>query len=87
MTIPSQHSRPMPITRQQLRKLQSEGWRPPPAILDTVEAVDALPLGAIIKSGVYAFHRDRMGWFRTGTPTPITPPLPATVLWTPEDEG
>ena len=86
--IPTHHQRPMPISRQQLKRLQDEGWRAPSDILTTVEAVGLLPLGSIVKSGVYAYHRDRMGWFRTGTPAPSTPPLPVTVLWNPDsDQG
>ena len=84
---PTPHQRPAPISRQQLNRLLDEGWRRPPDILTSVEAVGELPLGAIVKSGVYAYHRDRMGWFRTGTPAPCTPPLPVTVLWTPEVDG
>jgi hypothetical protein len=86
MTTPTQYPHPsMPITPKMQERIRAEGWRPPPDILDSVEAVGLLRLGTIVKSGVYAYHRDRMGWFRTGTPAPVTPPLPVTVLWTPDD--
>ena len=84
--IPTQYPHPsMPITPKMQERIRAEGWRPPLAVLTTVEAVGALPLGTIVKAGVYAYHRDRMGWFRTGRPSPTSPPLPVVVLWTPDE--
>ena len=85
-TTPTQYPHPqMPITPKMQDRVRAEGWRPPLEQVETIEAVDELPLGSIVKSGVYAYHRDRMGWFRTGRLAPCTPPLPVTVLWTPDD--
>jgi len=81
---PHQH---LPITPKMQDRIRAEGWRPPAVVLATDEAVGELPLGAIVKSGVYAYHKDRLGWFRTGHPSPMTPPLPVTVLWTPDVDG
>lgn len=78
---PHQH---LPITPKLQDRIRAEGWRPPLVVLEDVEAVGDLPAGTIVKSGVYAYHKDRLGWFRTGSPAPITPPLPVTVLWVPE---
>ena len=85
--IPTQYPHPaMPITPKMQDRIRAEGWRPPLEELTTPEAVGALPLGSIVKSGGYAFHKDRMGWFRIATGAPVTPPLPLTVLWNPEDD-
>jgi hypothetical protein len=86
--IPTVYPRPsMHITHKLQERIKAEGWRPPVVVLDTVEAVGNLPLGSVVLSGVYPWHKDRMGWFRTGRAAPGTPAVPVTVLYTPEDVG
>lgn len=86
-SIHTQYPRPgMPINTKMQARIRAEGWRPPLAQVTTIEAVGLLPLRTIVKSGVYAYHKDRLGWFRTGSPAPMNPPLPVTVLWNPDDD-
>ena len=87
--IPTQYPHPhLPITPKMQDRIRAEGWRPSPDIVATPEALGLLPHGTIVKAaGPYAYHRDRLGWFRTGHPSPMTPPLPVTVLWTPDVDG
>ena len=87
--IPTPYPHPhLPINQKMQDRVKAEGWRPPLVQVTTEEALGLLPIGVIVKAdGPYAYHRDRLGWFRTGHPSPMTPPVPVTVLWTPEVDG
>ena len=78
------------------------GWRPPAHTITTVEELDALAVGAIIMEGDHGtpddtgwgfktmpgvFHRFPEGWHVVAGIGERAPALPATVLWTPEDQA
>lgn len=75
-----------------LFELKDAGWRPPARTIETVEEMDALPEGSIIRDGYGdAWHKDG-GWSCTDTTfaylskTIVNVYGPVAVLWTPEEQ-
>ena len=78
------------------------GWRPPARVVTTVEELDALAVGTVVMEGDHGtpddtgwgfktmpgvFHRFPEGWHVVAGHGQRVPDLPATVLWTPEDQA
>ena len=79
--------------------LAEAGWTPPARVIETIEELDALPVGAVIRywdsphaePGVWQRAdcpaHESPWWICTGVETPFDTaeiPLPVTVLWMPE---
>ena len=80
--------------------LLAQGWRPPARTVSTVEELDALAVGSVVVEGDHGtpddtgmgfntmpgvFHRFPDGWYVVAGYGPRYVPLPAIVLWEPEE--
>ena len=76
------------------------GWRPPARTVSTVEELYALAVGSVVVEGDHGtpddtgmgfktmpgvFHRFIDGWYVVAGYGPRDVPLPATILWEPEE--
>jgi len=78
--------RPESLGEQVIDALLAHGWRPAPRVVSTVAELDALPLGAVIRTPQeYTLERLTEGWYRAGVdyayPLGNALMVPATVLW------
>lgn len=69
-------------------RLLEVGWRPPARVVTTVEELNALPDGTVIRDSIEYVAESLHGmWYVTGggrhSGTELAPP--ATVLWEPEE--
>jgi len=67
-------------------RILAAGWRPPARKIETVEELDALPEGSIVRdSWGITLTKDYESWYRTLADDPDEVELPAIVLWEPGD--
>lgn len=87
--------------RDYAESILAAGWRAPTRKIETEEELEALPVGTVLVEGDHAtpdevvslglatmpgvFHRFPDGWHVVAGHGPRQVPLPATVLWKPEE--
>jgi hypothetical protein len=71
-----------------IRELADEVDRLQPRQITTTVELDALPAGSVLLDDSGAMGRSgiRRVWWRIGDNVPVLPPLPALLLWTPEED-
>ena len=90
-----------PLAEKCATEILNAGWRPPARTVITVEELDALAVGSVVVEGDHGtpddtgmgfktmpgvFHRLPDGWYVVAGYGPRDVPLPALVLWEPEEQ-
>jgi hypothetical protein len=90
--VPTEYPIDIPVTPKMADRMRKAGWREPVRVIETIEELDALPAGTIVRdvegnaaqrrpSGGHPFYE--AGWYFGVEYVGKVIMLPATVLWEP----